>query len=63
MSIIKESEVLRWEIVKLKGDMKSLEEKNEKDYKDMEGMCELLGDCQAFAKRGDGNGWGGGGGL
>lgn len=40
MFIIKESEVLRWEIVKLKGDMKSLEEKDEKDYKDKEGMCE-----------------------
>lgn len=35
---IKASEVLRWEIVKLKDDLKNLEEKDEKSVKDKEGM-------------------------
>lgn len=38
MFAFKESEVLRWEIVKLKEDLKCLEEKEEKDNKDKQGL-------------------------
>ena len=37
MFLIKESEVLRWEIAQLKEDLKRLEEKEEKSNKDKQG--------------------------
>lgn len=38
MFLIKESEVLRWEIAQLKEDLKRLEEKEEKSNKDKQGL-------------------------
>jgi hypothetical protein len=35
---MKESEVLRWEIAKLKGELKDLEEKEEKTNKNKQGL-------------------------